>query len=113
MFKYTYLSLYIFLHQQGSNSKAQSAAVTHTGDWAFGVPDCSPGRCDTQRPGTSGFQTVSLKSYVGSGPVFGVTESYSRSYIYMHIHIYIYMYSCSRVSPCQFQGAGPDCWLHD
>ena len=63
------------LYKQGSSSEAKSAAVTHTGDWAFGVPDCSPGQCDPKRPGPSGFQTVSLKTYVGLGPVFGVMES--------------------------------------
>ena len=56
-----------------------SAAVTHTGNWAPGVPDCAPGRREPQRSGPSGFQTVPPKSYVGLGLVFGVLDSYFSS----------------------------------
>ena len=108
-----YSFIYTLLYKQGASYEAQSAAVTHKGDWAYGVPDCSPGRCDLQRPGPSGFQTVSLKSCVGLEPVFGAMESCSRSYICIYIYIYKYMYTYSRVNTCQFQGTGPVCWLHD
>ena len=69
------VGVYISLYNQGPSSGAQSAVVTHTGDWALGVPDCAPGRRDPQRSGPSGFQTVPPKSYVGLGLVFGVLDS--------------------------------------
>ena len=53
--------IYISLYNQGPSSGAQSAAVTHTGDWALGVPTVPLAGAPHRRLGPRGSRLCPLR----------------------------------------------------